>query len=284
MQLVKLFLTLVVLVVVTPPLMLVQIVLLALRLPLARWLPVAYHRLVCRLLGVRIQIVGAPSTQRPLLLACNHITWLDIPVISAVAPVSFIAKSEVSKWPVVGWLAKLQRSVFVVRERRAQTGEVTRHIADRLDKGDAMVLFCEGTTGDGNRLRPFRSALVGAAESLVADGHDPAGVKVQPMAVVYTHINGLPLGRQHRPLVAWYGDQPLGPHAWKLLRAGPVDVTVAFGEPITVEDAANRKVMTAAAQASVGALFAQALHGHPAQNIATGPVDSGEPEIAEPAQ
>ena len=187
---------------VTPPLMLLQVVFLALKLPLAKWLPVAYHRFVCRVMGVRITVQGAPSRMRPLLLASNHISWLDIPVISAVAPVSFIAKSEVAGWPVIGWLAKLQRSVFVARERRSQTGVITRHIADRLGRGDAMLLFPEGTTSDGNRIRTFRSALVGAAEALVADGGDGAAIHIQPMALAYTRINGLPLGRPERPHIA----------------------------------------------------------------------------------
>ncbi|MCB1478316.1 MAG: lysophospholipid acyltransferase family protein [Tepidamorphaceae bacterium] len=263
---------------VTPPLMLLQVVFLALKLPLAKWLPVAYHRFVCRVMGVRITVQGAPSRMRPLLLASNHISWLDIPVISAVAPVSFIAKSEVAGWPVIGWLAKLQRSVFVARERRSQTGVITRHIADRLGRGDAMLLFPEGTTSDGNRIRTFRSALVGAAEALVADGGDGAAIHIQPMALAYTRINGLPLGRQHRPLIAWHGDQTLGPHLWRLLRSGPVDVTVSFGEPMAVADSAGRKQITVAAQAAVGELFATALYGHPAQGIVVVSAEDAEAE------
>lgn len=220
--------------------------------------------MLCRLLGVRIRIIGEVSHQRPLLVACNHVSWLDIPVISAVAPVSFIAKSEVSQWPLVGWLAKLQRSVFVVRQKRTQTRAVANHIASRLDRGDAMVLFPEGTTGDGNRLRPFRSALVGAAETLVANGHEAERVKVQPMALAYTHINGLPLGRQHRPLVAWDGDVTLGAHVIALLRAGLVDVTVSIGEPVAFADAADRKHLTRVLERAVGQLFSEALHGEPA--------------------
>ena len=262
----------------TPPLMLLQIVLLALKLPLAKWLPVAYHRFVCRMMGVRITVKGSPSRMRPLLLTSNHISWLDIPVISAVAPVSFIAKSEVAEWPVIGWLARLQRSVFVARERRSQTGAIARHIADRLDKGDAMLLFPEGTTSDGNRIRTFRSALVGAAETLVADGGDSAAIHVQPMAIAYTRINGLPLGRQHRPLIAWYGDQALGPHLLRLLRVGPVDVVVSFGDPIAVADGGGRKQVTASAQAAVGELFATALYGHPAQGIVVASAEDAEAE------
>src|SRR5688572_25311194 len=81
----------------------------ALQLPLRRTIPVLYHRCVCALIGVRIHQVGKRSTDAPLLLISNHASWLDISVISAVAPVVFVAKQEVATWPVFGWLAKLQR-------------------------------------------------------------------------------------------------------------------------------------------------------------------------------
>ena len=254
----------------TPPMMLLQAFLLGLRLPGSRWLPVIYHRFVCRVMGVRIKVIGTPSPQRPLLVVSNHISWLDISVISATAPVSFIAKSEVATWHVIGWLARLQRSVFVTRERRTQTARTANHIAGRLSDGDCMVLFAEGTTGDGNRLRPFRSALVGAAEALAAPDEV---VMLQPMAIAYTRINGLPLGYQHRPLVAWCGDLDLGPHLWALLKAGPVDVTVAYGEPHVIDHETGRKQATAEAERAVTGLFLTAMHAHPAQTSLT-PVTS----------
>ena len=135
-------------------------------------------------------------------------SWLDILVISSICPVAFIAKKEVANWPIVGITAKLTNTIFVDRTRRHQTSEVNAEIAMRLAQGDPVVLFAEGTSNDGNRVLEFRSALVGAVAQV-----DPAHqVLLQPVSVGYTRIQGIPMGRQHRPLVAWYGDIDFVPH------------------------------------------------------------------------
>ncbi|MEM8855804.1 MAG: lysophospholipid acyltransferase family protein, partial [Pseudomonadota bacterium] len=102
------------------------------RRKMARTLPLLWLRAATRLIGIRIHQHGTPSSDRPLLVVANHVSWLDITVLGALMPLSFIAKSEVATWPVFGLFAKLQRSVFVERERRAQTGHVAKTIADRL--------------------------------------------------------------------------------------------------------------------------------------------------------
>jgi len=252
----------------TPPMMLVQWILLKLGAGAAGRLPIVFHRLVCRLIGVRVVQEGALSDKRPLLIAANHVSWLDINVFGSIAPLSFIAKSEVAGWPIFGWLAKLQRTVFVDRNRRSHTGRVNGVIGRRLASGDVMVLFAEGTSSDGNRVLPFRSALIGAvqdeargdAEPVEEDG-EPA-IWVQPVALVYTHLNGLPMGHQHRPIVAWHGDTDLGPHLWRLLKSGAIDVTVAYGEPLPLRCAADRKAVAARAETAVRAMAAQLLSGH----------------------
>ncbi|MEJ8572722.1 lysophospholipid acyltransferase family protein [Microbaculum marinum] len=256
--------------VVTPPLMVLQMIFLATGASAARTLPVWWHRFVCRMLGVRLTVEGKMSPARPLLIAANHVSWLDINVLASIAPLSFIAKSEVATWPVFGWLAKLQRSVFVDRSRRTRTRHVNNAIAGRLAAGDVMVLFAEGTSSDGNRVLPFRSALLGAAHELARledDDGKPAGrecsaaIHVQPVALIYTRLNGLPMGRQHRPIVAWHGDIDLGPHLWRLLQAGSIDVTVAFGEPIALVDSAGRKSVAVAAERSVRGMAQKTLAG-----------------------
>lgn len=198
-----------------------------------------WHRFVARLLGLRIQVTGAPAASRPLLLLSNHTSWLDITVLAAVAPVSFIAKKEVAGWPVVGWLAKLQRSVFIDRERRHSVGAKAREVAGRLSNGDIIVLFAEGTSSDGNRVLPFRSALLGAAQqAIAAEGRTAT---IQPVAIAYTKMLGIPLGRQHRPHVAWYGGTDLLPHLRRVLSEGAIDVHVVFGPPRTLRKGEDRK-------------------------------------------
>lgn len=198
-----------------------------------------WHRFVARLLGLRIQVTGAPAASRPLLLLSNHTSWLDITVLAAVAPVSFIAKKEVAGWPVVGWLAKLQRSVFIDRERRHSVGAKAREVAGRLSNGDIIVLFAEGTSSDGNRVLPFRSALLGAAQQAIAA--DDRTATIQPVALAYTKMLGIPLGRQHRPQVAWYGGTDLLPHLRRVLSDGAIDVHVVFGPPRTLRKGDDRK-------------------------------------------
>ena len=105
----------------------------------------------------------SPSEQGVLIIS-NHVSWLDITVLSAVAPVSFVAKQEVASWPFVSWLAKLQRSVFVDRNRRNEVGDKANEILERLDGGDHIVLFAEGTSSDGNSVVPFKTALFAAAK------------------------------------------------------------------------------------------------------------------------
>jgi 1-acyl-sn-glycerol-3-phosphate acyltransferase len=227
-----------------------------------RRLPVWFHRYVARVFRVRIHHRGAPAAARPLLIVSNHVSWLDITVLSTGLPVSFIAKSEVATWPLFGLFAKLQRSVFVDRNRRSDTAAVNAEIAERLRSGDPIVLFAEGTTSDANRVLPFRSALIGAAGTAVA-GEDGAPVYIQPLAVTYTRRNGLPLTRTERPGIAWYGDMDLLPHLGALLCDGPLDVTLSWGEPILYAAASDRKAVTRAAEAQIRALDAAVRTGRP---------------------
>jgi 1-acyl-sn-glycerol-3-phosphate acyltransferase len=108
---------------------------------LRRSLPRVWHRIVCYCLGIRVRVSGKLEDRRPLMLCSNHSSWLDIMVMSAVADVVFIAKIEVRDWPIFGTLAKLQKSVFVVREERRKTGHQANEIAGRMADGEIVVLF-----------------------------------------------------------------------------------------------------------------------------------------------
>jgi 1-acyl-sn-glycerol-3-phosphate acyltransferase len=226
----------------TLPLMPVQVLLLRVSTSAARRFPHWYHRKVCRILGVRLHIEGTVTPGTPTLLVSNHTSWLDIPVLSAVAPVSFVAKSEVGRWPFVSALARLQRTVFVDRTKRVSVGDTATEMTRRLAQGDALVLFAEGTSTDGNRVLPFKSSLFAAAKpgSHSASSQEPP-VVVQTVSIVYSRLHGIPLGRADRPLVGWYGDMDMQSHAWDLLQAGPLDVVVRIGPPISLADFANRK-------------------------------------------
>lgn len=210
--------------------------------------PMWFHRVLMRLFNVRVIERGKPPGDAATLVVANHVSWLDIPVIGSLHPLSFIAKSEIEGWPVVGLFARLQRSVFIDRQRRKATAEVNDALAHRLVKGEVIVLFAEGTTSDGNRLLPFRSSLVGAAQTALM--HDSVErVFLQPLAITYTRRHGLPVTRRDRPFIAWYGDMDLGPHLKLFIRGIPLDVVVTWGEPIPFNG--SRKGATALAEAEV---------------------------------
>ena len=207
-------------------------------------LPHAYHRFVAWLFGIHIRVIGKPASGNGVLLVANHTSWLDIVIFSAVAPISFIAKAEVNAWPFFGSLARLQRTVFVERTRRSQTGQARDAIAARLMEGDMLMLFPEGTSSDGNSVLNFKSALLGAAEAVLGDGRH---VPVQPVSTAYVGRHGMPMGREDRPFYAWYGDMELVGHLWEALKAGPLDVVVQFHAPLSL-DSMDRKELAQAAE------------------------------------
>jgi len=222
--------------------------------------PMIFHAAVCRLLGFRIHVHGEMAEGRPLLLTANHTSWTDIVILGSLRKMAFIAKAEVAKWPLFGMLAKLQRTVFIERERRGKTHHQASEIALRLAAGDAMVLFAEGTTNDGNRVLPFKTSLFGAAQVAIRDA-DVETVTVQPVAIAYTRIHGIPMGRAHRPLVAWPGDVPLGPSLIGLLKEGAVDVDVWFGEPVVIDGKSDRKALARTIEGRVRAMVQTSLMG-----------------------
>jgi lyso-ornithine lipid O-acyltransferase len=220
---------------------------------------VGYYRLLCRALRIRIVINGTQVVGRPVLIVSNHVSWVDIVVLAAVAPMVFVAKREVATWPLIGAAARVQKVVFVDRLRRQQTTETIRQIAQRLAEGHPVVLFAEGTSGDGNRVLPFRSALIGAVEAAC----NQAGlgeVLLQPMSICYITQMGLPMARADQPVVAWYGDLDFFPHFAAFIRRGAVDVAVSFGAPLTADAAADRKLVTRELEAAVRRMTAAALH------------------------
>ena len=201
-----------------------------------RWMPVAYHRMVCIILGIRVRIHGRRSDVTPTLFVCNHVSYLDIEVIGSLVPGSFVAKAEVATWPFFSTLAKAQRTIFVERllgKATASRDEIMR----RLDTGDNLMLFPEGTSSDGTRVLPFRSALFAVAQLR----RNERPIIVQPVAIAYTRLDGIPLGRYWRPLFAWFGDLDLVPHLWQMVCLGETEAVVTFFDPVDIDQLGNRK-------------------------------------------
>ena len=243
----------------TPLLISIQWLLGKLGLPGWGFIASNYYRILCSLLRIKVRVNGAPVQSRAMLFVSNHVSWADILVIGSIAPVAFVAKHEVRDWPLVGVTAKVQRTVFVDRARRYQTGEAVAEIVRRIESGVSVVLFAEGTSSDGNRVLPFRSALLGAVDAW----SDRDNILIQPMSISYTGQHGIPMGRQSRPLVAWYGDLDFLPHIKAFIEHGAVDALVTYGQPITADRQIGRKEMTRRLETTVRQLMAAALRGRP---------------------
>ncbi len=250
----------------TPLLISIQWLLGKLGLPGWGFISCNYYKVLRALLRIKVRVAGDPVRGRAVLYISNHVSWVDIVVIGSLSPVAFVAKSEVRKWPLVGITAEIQRTVFVDRTRRHQTSDAIGEIVRRLASGTSVVLFAEGTSSDGNRVLPFRSALIGAIRHAAVQGDaigGTAGVLIQPMSICYTGLHGIPMGRQHRPLVAWYGDLDFMPHIKAFIERGAVDAAVSYGEPVPADGGADRKAMTKTLEGAVRQLTTAALLGRP---------------------
>ncbi len=209
-------------------------------LPLARTVPRLYWRGVAWIVGFTLVVRGTPSPTRPTLFVANHASYLDIIVLGALLKSVFVAKQEVRGWPGIGLLARLGRTTFV--DRRPQKSLRQRdEMRGRMNgAAESMILFPEGTSNDGNRVLPFKSALLSVAETPLPDGSD---LPVQPVSVAYTRVDGIPMGRGWRPFYAWYGDMDLAPHLWDVLGMGTTTVEVDFYPPVTLARFGSRKAL-----------------------------------------
>ena len=170
------------------------------------------------------------------LLLANHVSWMDILALSHTANSAFVAHDGLAQFGFLKWLCELNDTVFIARHRRTSVTEQADAIREALSGGGTLTLFPEGTTSDGTGLIPFKSSLLGAVEPL------PEGVAVQPVLLAYADA----------PHVSWVGEEP-GLDNFKriLARLRPVRLDVHFLPPLTGDDLANRKTMTAAAREAI---------------------------------
>ncbi|BBC78482.1 1-acyl-sn-glycerol-3-phosphate acyltransferase [Acetobacter orientalis] len=235
--------------------------------PKIRWTRVIWG-VLCKLLGLRIRVVGqragtvgGPKArqrgERPVIYISNHSSWIDVLILGTILPSVFVAKGDIEKWPVMGLISKIGRTIFVSRQR-STTGRERDEMINRMVMGDNLVLFPEGTSSDGSRVLPFMSAFFAIAKlPKLRDGMDPALLPVsyepgmapliQPISLVYDRLEGLPLHRLRRPVFAWYGDMDLGPHLWQLVQWKESRATVILHEPLDPELFPSRKALAQAA-------------------------------------
>lgn len=217
--------------------------------------PMAWHRVVSRALGVQNRLVGTPASGSVLYVS-NHLSWLDIPVLGSRLSGSFVAKAEVGDMGFVSLLAGLQNTIYVEREQRRRSAEQVGSIEARLLAGDNVILFPEGTSNDGVRVLPFKSTLFS-----VVDGVAATDIRIQPISIAYTHLNGLPLTRQRLMEIAWVGDMELGPHALEFMQLGKIDASIMCHPPIRRADFADRKALARHCHGVISAGYQKLMRG-----------------------
>ena len=212
-----------------------------------------YWRVVTGLLGVRVRVLGRKeragamhAPRRPIVFVSNHSSWLDIPTLGGLLDACFVSKAEVGRWPGIGIVAALGRTVFVSR-RPGNIGRERDEMRARLANGDNLLLFPEGTSSDGSRVLPFRSAFF----SIVEESEGWQAPLVQPVSIVYDRLGWLPAGRAARPMFAWYGGMDLAPHFWRLAQQRGLRATVVFHAPLDSAQFPSRKALAQAAWTSI---------------------------------
>lgn len=207
-----------------------------------------FYRCLLRVIGFEVRAHGTMNGEPPVFFVCNHTSYLDIPVLGALLPASFIAKAEVASWPIFGFMAKLFGTVFIERRQsraEQQRDTLTGHLAARRN----LILFPEGTSTDGQMVLPFKSSLFGAIETAAKE----INVFVQPVSIACTAVDGLPMIQNLRSFYSWYGDMTLLPHLWQAFKCDRFTIDVVFHPPINVLDFPDRKSLAAACHRAVAA-------------------------------
>jgi len=242
----------------------------------AKWFPVRVNRMLLFLLKIQVTLNGELATNGPVLIVSSHSSWIDILAINSLGPTYFVAKQEVAGWPIFGILAKLKGTFFIDRTSRHATGIATTELATRMLNGDRMVLFPEGTSSDGNRVLPFKSAIVGAVEKAFLNSEFD-DILIQPMAVAFVSCHGVPLSRTDRHFFTWFGDMELLPHIWGVLLRTPVEIVISVGEPFRHTRYPDRKILTRLLETEVRRMQLSSILGRELAAIDILPANTGTP-------
>jgi 1-acyl-sn-glycerol-3-phosphate acyltransferase len=212
-----------------------------------------YWRGVAAILGLNVTVHGVLTPRRPAVFIANHCSWIDIIALGSVLPGCFVAKADVAKWPLIGWVARLGRTVFVSRGRAGLERE-RASLEARLAAGDNIILFPEGTTSDGTRILRFQSSFLAIAAA-------PAKPVIQLVTIVYDGLDGLPVRRRDRPVISWYGDMDLATHYPGIGRHRSLHATIILDPEIPPGSYPNRKFLSAALETRLAANAAALRQG-----------------------
>lgn len=208
--------------------------------------PKYFLKTAARICGARVRKEGV-ALKRDVVFLANHVSWLDILALAGASGTAFVAKAELQKAPVVGWLASLNRTVYVQREARGNIAEQINAVREAMADNWSVTIFPEGTTTDGQSLLPFKTSLLKMLEP------PPPGVLVQPVVLDYG-----PVAEE----IGWIGEEAGVNNAKRILsRAGSFAVTLYFLEPFAPAEGGNRKTIAARARAAIEAKLEERLGG-----------------------
>ncbi len=211
-------------------------------------LPYIWHKAVCAIFQIKVEITGKPSNQAQTIYVSNHLSYLDIPVIGSVLRASFVAKKDVASWPVFGLLSKLQQTAFISRDR-ADARQAKGNLDNMLNEGKSLIIFPEGTSTDGREVIPFKSSLFS-----IAMKENLKDIYVQPFTIKMESVGSKPVANQeNRDLYSWHinMDTPLGEHLWLFAQSRGAVIFLIFHEPVKAHDFENRKTLAKACQQAV---------------------------------
>ncbi len=212
----------------------------------------AWGRIVGAILGLRVEVRGQVPSRGGLLFVSNHLGYLDIPLLSGLLPLSFVAKSEVAAWPWLGFMARAAGTLFIDTEHRRGAVEFVAEASARLRSGENLLIFPEGTSSRGETVLPFRSAVFGSVEGM-------SGTAVVPVAIELRKIEGRKAVGELLDLACWHGDMTFLPHFLRFaaLRGASYEVTIGTPIPCAGRD---RKTLAASARDEVLSLRAAAAN------------------------
>lgn len=204
-------------------------------------IPHLWHKAVCAIFGINVTTHGKPITNRQVFFLGNHLSYLDISLIATqICFASFVAKQDVSGWPVFGYLSKLQQTIFISRSRSAAT-KGSNALEESLDNGKSLIIFPEGTSTDGLSVFPFKSSLFGL---LLKDKYKD--LLIQPFTLEIIAVDGkAPDTKEIRNTYAWPFDDEigLGAHLLRFAKGSGAQIALSFHEPISVSEYSDRKVL-----------------------------------------
>ena len=217
-----------------------SLVLAVTRGPAAYVLPRLWHRCVCAIFAIRYEVEGTPVTDHQTIFMSNHISYLDIPVIASVLKASFVAKEDVARWPVFGFLSNLQQTAFISRSRK-DAGDVKGGLENMLQEGKSLIIFPEGTSTDGRDVRPFKSSLFALAME-----RENKDLMVQPMTLSMESADGRAIETQDdRDLYSWHIDMDteLPDHLWRFAQSKGAVIKIKFHTPLRASTFHDRKLL-----------------------------------------